>query len=104
MPSKPKTYPYAIYRTDNTYLVYDLTKADYQKILQGCTEGKQFVEISIGILNLTDIRAVIEQKPPKKVKEKPALPPMSPEERAWLMQHMAEMGYSLNDDDEGVDY
>lgn len=93
MPTPAKKYPYAIVRNDNSYNVYDITRADYGKIKEGLLENKTYTEISIGLLRLDDIRSVIEQKEEvvQQTEEKPALPPMSPEERTYYNQ-LKEMG------------
>ncbi len=103
MPSPKKRYPYAIVRNDNTYNVYDLTKDDYKLLVDMLIEEEghvPYVELSIGIIRVDDIRSVIEQKPePVQKEDKPALPPMSQEERTWYNQ-LKEMGYF---DDSEVD-
>lgn len=99
MASKAKAYPYAIYRTDNSYLVYDLTKADYQKIQEAISKDHRFVEISIGFLNLTDIRAIIKQRPVEQKQEKPALPELTAEDYLYLKTVLGGM-YSNEEVDE----
>lgn len=100
MATPKKKYPYAIIREDNSYNVYDLTKDDYETIKMGLFTKKSYVEISMGLISLKDIRSVIEQKdePKPKKEEKEANPPMSVEEVRWYNQ-LKEMG--IFDEEEG---
>lgn len=61
MATPKKRYKYTFLYQDGTYITYELTKEDYEKILQRAhTEG--VAVISIGFVNLQGIRSVIEQK------------------------------------------
>lgn len=80
-----KKTPYAIYRKDNSYLIYDLTKADYMALVSAC-KTREPVELSIGLIVTDDIRAVIEQKPAPPPDDKPANPPMTQDAIGWLRE------------------
>ncbi len=61
MATPKKRYKYTFLYQDGTYITYELTKEDYEKVLQRAhTEG--VAVISIGFVNLQGIRSVIEQK------------------------------------------
>ncbi len=64
MATPKKRYKYTFLYQDGTYITYELTKEDYEKVLQRVhTEG--VAVISIGFVNLKGIRSVIEQKEPE---------------------------------------
>lgn len=67
---------YAIYYSDGSYLIYELTEKDYQAVEKGLIQGIAYVRISLGILGLEDVRSVIEQRP-KPVEELKASEPLS---------------------------
>lgn len=93
-----KLYPFAIYYTDGSYLIYDLTGKDYKALKEAITKGEP-VELSVGFLTTKDIRSVIRQKETKDpVPEKPAVPELSIEEMQYLKQALADI-YDV----EGVD-
>lgn len=61
MATPKKRYKYTFLYQDGTYITYDLTKEDYEKVQQRAhTEG--VAVISIGFVNLQGIRSVIEQR------------------------------------------
>lgn len=96
--SRNKLYPFAIYYTDGSYLIYDLTKKDYKALKEAITKGEP-VELSVGFLTTKDIRSVIRQKETNApVPEKPAVPELSIEEMRYLKQSLADI-YDV----EGVD-
>lgn len=81
-----KVIPYAIYYTDGSYMIYDLTRQDFDALTYGITE-QQPVNLTVGFLSTKDIRAVIEQKPQetKQVKkERIAAPEMTLEDMQYL--------------------
>jgi hypothetical protein len=100
---------YAIHYDDSSYMIYTLTNEDYKTIRTGMFKSVPLVvvETSVGLLNLTGIRAVIEQKPlPKEAKEtKSASPDMDTLSTAWLKEQEDElrkwMEDSADDDIEG---
>lgn len=96
-----KLYPFAIYYTDGSYLIYDLTEKDYKALKEAITKGEP-VELSVGFLTTKDVRAVIRQKETNAtvapVPEKPAVPELSVEEMQYLKQSLADI-YDV----EGVD-
>jgi hypothetical protein len=66
-----KLYPYAIYYTDNSYMIYDFTASDVKAITKHLQSGsKGVLELSIGFLIFEDIRAIIKQKE-KEIEEEP---------------------------------
>jgi hypothetical protein len=91
--SKPRkrgtTTPYAIYYKDGSYMIYDLTKADYDALTTGI-RIKAPASLTVGFLVTDEIRAVIEQLQPKEEKqERPALPDMPEEYREYYKGVMA---------------
>ena len=75
MATPKKRYRYTFLYTDQTYLTYELTREDFQRIEEGLTyqnaneDGrawikpeKKFVSVSIGVIGLENIRSIIEQK------------------------------------------
>ena len=90
MPSPPKKYPYNVFYEDGTFMTYEFTRADYQKIEQTMMEEKPYVSVSIGILSLKNVRAIVEQKLVEdEVEETPAdsgYPLMDSEEYLWLKE------------------
>lgn len=91
MATPKKTYPYAIYYKDSTYMIYNLTREDYEHIKDVLSKPKtEYVTVaftSVGILLLEDVRSIIEQKPepaPAKLQKDDGDPALSLEERAWL--------------------
>lgn len=97
-----KTYPYAIHYNDGSYMVYDLTREDFDKIKKHMAgpPNVRIIECSIGILNLQDVRSVIEQRVPKK--PKPILaahPNLTAEDIEWLA--LNKEAWSLGNEDEG---
>jgi hypothetical protein len=103
MPSPAKKKPYAIIREDNTFVVYDLSKLDYQYLTECLFEDKKYCGLEIGIISLKDIRAIVLQKEtPKEEKEKPlesGNPGMDAVTLHWLKQQ-EEMAKILKDDEE----
>lgn len=94
------TQPYAIYYNDGTYMIYDLTEEDLNRIMDRLVVNPlpasrhKYVKISLGILCLTDIRSVIEQKEKDKegnsqTRSESALPFLTPEEMEWMATHAA---------------
>lgn len=88
MATKPGRRTYAIYYSDNTYMTYELTRGDYEKLEDTFNANKQHVKLSLGILALKDIRAVIEQREAAPVTESDegADPILSPDELVYMKQ------------------
>lgn len=98
MATPKKTYPYAIYYNDGSYMIYDLTQDDYDHLKKTLTHTPAFntgglqygspvsIELSIGLISLKDIRSVIKQKPPEKPKKnESAIPELTTEEIEWVV-------------------
>lgn len=103
MPTPKKRYRYTFLYTDQTYLTYELTKEDFEKVEQGLTGvGERtilglplsFVAVSIGVIGLANIRSVIEQKEeePEEEAEKALtdLPVLDQESYNWIKQYVGE--------------
>lgn len=95
MARRGKTKPYAVYYKDGSYLIYDLTKKDYEELKRALLylpnpelEYRRLdtVELSIGILKLEDIRAVILQRPVQM--NEAANPPMPVQDQVWIKRMM----------------
>lgn len=89
MATPPKKYPYAIYYSDGAYLTYDLLREDFEciKNVMLSSKAKPVAVTSVGILDLSQVRSVIELKeePNKEEKAPPAAnPDLSSEERQYL--------------------
>lgn len=86
MATPKKTYPYAIIYRDGTFMVYDLTKDDFEAVTKAMFGEKKVAITTVGILDLSDVRGVIEQKikPVEKTKATEGDPSLSIEEQAWL--------------------
>lgn len=98
MATPQKKYPYAIYYNDGSYMIYDITKEDFDILCKKLTEKPAFntgglqygqaaaVELSIGVISMRDIRSVIKQNPPKPVKKNEGTAPdLTPEEIEWMV-------------------
>lgn len=107
MPKKSKAnrHPFAIYYTDGSYMVYDVTMEDYEDLKRALTFKEDVVETTVGLIMTRDIRSVIEQRPPEKPKEatpdKPALPKLTIEEARWIKTAMEGI-YDVELDEEVV--
>ena len=73
----PRTYPFAVYYSDGSYLVWDLTKQDYEKLKTLLQQDPcpLYVELSIGIIGIKEIRAIIEQRESEEQEELPSADP-----------------------------
>lgn len=74
----PRTYPYAIYYNDGSYMVYDLTRADFDQLTEALVSTEfpiRFVKLSIGLLCTFDIRSIIEQRESEEQEELPSADP-----------------------------
>lgn len=85
-----KRKPYAIYRKDNTYLIHDLTKRDYEVLVEAFKKGEIAV-ISIGAIATDDIRSIIEQKPEPVTENRSADPPMPPSYYGYIYGNREEV-------------
>jgi hypothetical protein len=92
MATPKKRYKYTFLYQDGTYITYELTKEDYEKVLQRAhTEG--VAVISIGFVNLQGIRSVIEQKEEEEQEvevEQPLenIPVLDQESYEWLKSYV----------------
>lgn len=86
-----KTKPYIVYWEDNTYRVFDLTPEDYDSLETSLRAGDRYARLSIGILSTSGIRFIVEQREPETVKEKPALPNLTPEECRFIRETLSEI-------------
>lgn len=60
---RTKTYSYAVYYSDNSYMIYDFVPSDIKAFTKHLLDGNtSFLELSIGLFNFKDIRAIIKQK------------------------------------------
>ena len=89
MATPKKRYSYTILYTDGTYITYELTRDDMEKIEEQLFADRSFASISIGIIGLKDIRSIIEQKEVEEEQqelEKPLenLPVLDQESYEWL--------------------
>jgi len=99
---KRATKLFTVYYKDGTYLSYEFTKKDYEAIQDAMLKMLPAVVTSIGVLAISDIRAVILQRKiadvPQNEGANPDLPPQAIE---WLKSmNLAEK--VLEEDD--VDY
>lgn len=101
MATPKKKHPYAIYYNDGSYMIYDITQEDFDKITACMTKAVTYstnslnpihslpptsVELSIGIISMKDIRSVIKQNPPAKVKKNEGTSPdLTEEEIEWMV-------------------
>lgn len=97
MATPKKRYRYTFLYTDQTYLTYELTKEDFQKVEEGLVSEElkaSFVAVSIGVIGLNGVRSVIEQKEeePEEEAEKALtdLPVLDQESYNWLKQYVGE--------------
>lgn len=95
MATPKKKHPYAIYYNDGSYMIYDITQEDFDALsklmrqttnFQGGITPPSSIELSIGLISLKDIRSVIKQKPPEKVKKHEGTSPdLTDEEIEWMV-------------------
>lgn len=82
-----KIYPYAVYYTDGSYMIYDFSASDVKAIAKHMTSGNTgALELSVGFLVFQDIRSVIKQKEkePETQLQEDADPDVSFSVRAYL--------------------
>jgi hypothetical protein len=93
-------YPYMVHYTDGSYMIYDLTKPEFQKLSEAVTYNLATVSIEdVGLLTTKDIRSVIKQKPqPKPKKTENGLPELSPEELEWMQMNKAAWSTEAEED------
>ena len=87
--AKTKTYPYAVWYEDGAYMIYDLTKKDYEDLKFALFSNMGYIELSIGVLSTKGIRSVILQREQQKQQEQQlpdADPPLSFEEWQFLKE------------------
>ena len=97
MATPKKRYRYTFLYTDQTYLTYELTRDDYENVLKAVAEwgrqgGTLFAVISIGIISISDIRSIIEQKEEEPQLDEEGnplqLPVLDQESYNWIKQYM----------------
>lgn len=101
MATPKKRYKYTFLYTDQTYLTYELTREDFEKVEQGLTGTgdktalglpRSFVAVSIGVIGLTNIRSVIEQKEEEPQVDEEGnpleLPVLDQESYNWIKQYI----------------
>lgn len=105
MATPKRRYKYTFLYTDGTYLTYELTREDFEKVEQGLTgvnanpDGRAYIKVtahfvstSIGVIGLDNIRSVIEQKEPEQNDEpevnESELPVLDQESYNWVKQYM----------------
>jgi hypothetical protein len=101
MPTPPRKYPYNFIYKDGSYMTFYLTRQDYQKLVEYKLKDRSVVDLSLGILDISDIRSVVEQKIPEKPKNENTdeaenesfsklfnLPYTDPETDEWLKEKL----------------
>lgn len=94
MATPKKKYQYTIFYNDGTYMTFELTKEDFNHIEAGLTQAQTstFASVSIGIIGLSNIKAVIEQKDAEpEVEQEPqsdTLPPLDQESYNWIKEQI----------------
>lgn len=90
MPTPKKKRSYTIFYNDGTYMTFELTKTDFEQIEDCLIRLKEetYTSTSIGIIGLSNIKAVILQKEEEQEEEKPEteLPPLDQESYNWIKQ------------------
>jgi hypothetical protein len=91
MPANPSK-DYAIFWNDGTWKTYTLKQTDIKSLENAIIEGKRAVKLSVGVMVLSDIREVIEQRPvPIQTDERPAIPAdLTAEEKAYVNELLRE--------------
>jgi hypothetical protein len=86
-------FPYAIYYTDGSYMIYELREIDYQAIVKAKMTAESAVDIpELGFIATVDIRSIIKQKPepkPKQAKLENGDPDLTVEELEWMRRNKA---------------
>lgn len=92
MATPKKKYQYTIFYNDGTYMTFELTKEDFNHIEVGLTQAQGFAPVSIGIIGLSNIKAVIEQKDAEPEVEEETqgdtLPPLDQESYNWIKEQI----------------
>lgn len=91
MATPKKKYKYVFIYEDQTYLTYELTKEDFYSLEQALCHGEEwkYVSVSIGILSMSGIRSIIEQKEDEEEQETPVdtNPPLDQDSYNWLKEN-----------------
>ena len=94
MATPKKRYKYTIFYTDGTFMTFELTKDDYDNLVRTLSawtkeRGAMFAVVSIGIISISDIRAVVEQKEEEIEEETPVdtNPPLDQDSYNWLKEN-----------------
>lgn len=94
MATPKKKYNYTIFYNDGTYMTFELTKEDFNRIETGLTQAQAqtFASVSIGVIGLSNIKAVIEQKDAEPEVEEETqgdtLPPLDQESYNWIKEQI----------------
>lgn len=101
MPSPAKTYMYAVMRTDNTSVLYEWTSKEYETISLALENGKKWGKFKKGMVSLENIRAIVEQEPPKEEPKilKSADPEMDAQTTHWVRQQK-ELARIIDEEDD----
>lgn len=91
MATPKKKRNYVFFYDDGTYMTFELTKEDFNSVEAALCHGEEwkYVAVSIGIVGLSNIKAVIEQKEQEEEETTPAtdtLPPLDQESFDWYKQ------------------
>lgn len=93
MPTPKKRYMYTFFYNDGSYMMFELTKEDFNSLETALcrVEELQYVATSIGIIGLSNIKAVILQKgeeDEEEVKTSRTLPPLDQESYNWIKEQI----------------
>lgn len=70
MATPKKRYPYNFFYRDKSFVTFDLTKEDFDKVVEYKMDGKDVVPVSIGFIEIKDVVTAVEKKMDKEI-EKP---------------------------------
>lgn len=93
MPTPKKRYTYTFFYNDGSYMTFELTKEDFNSVETGLCHGEEwhYAATSIGIIGLSNIKAVILQKgeeDEEEVKTSRTLPPLDQESYNWIKEQI----------------
>lgn len=93
MPTPKKRYTYTFFYNDGSYMTFELTKEDFNSLETALCRGEelQYVATSIGIIGLSNIKAVILQKDEEEEDEintSQTLPPLDQESYNWIKEQI----------------
>jgi hypothetical protein len=104
MATPRRKYPYNFIYRDGKYVKFELTKDDFDKVIEYKIAGRAVVPVSIGFIEITDVVTAVEKKVEEQPKEKPKkekeddsfsklfnLPYMDPDSEDYLKKQLAEI-------------